>query len=47
MDWKGRGEQSQNVEDRRGSSGGGVAEKHRAYSALSWLWSAAHITAWI
>lgn len=44
MDWKGR-EQSQNVED-AAEAVAAVAAKRRAYSALSWFWSA-HITAWI
>ena len=36
MDWKGR-EQSQNVEDRRGSRGGGGRQNAGQYSALSWV----------
>lgn len=47
MDWKGR-EQSQNVEDAAEAVAAAVVAavvaKRRAYSALSWFWSA-HITA--
>lgn len=45
MDWKGR-EQSQNVEDRRGSRGGGGGGKTPGILGIIVFWLV-HIMAWI